>query len=70
MNEIPFPETPQSPGTGNGVGNNNGSAAGTSITAGLPPSAAGSLSHTLRDKHLMCLKPLQEVLELCRQSIL
>ena len=39
----PFLEI-QNPGAGNGVRNNSGSAAGTSVTAGLPPTAAGSLS--------------------------
>ena len=45
MNDIASPETLQSPGPGNGVGNNHGSAAGTSVTAGLPPMAAGRSGH-------------------------
>ena len=45
QNEIPIREIFQSPGPSNGVGNNHGSAARTSVTVGLPPTAAGSLSH-------------------------
>ena len=35
----------QCPEPSSGVGNNHGSATGTSITAGLPPTAAGRLGH-------------------------
>ena len=45
MNEIPIRETFQRPQPSIRVGNIHGSAAGTSVTADLPPTAAGSLSH-------------------------
>ena len=45
LSEIPTPEILRSLGASNGVGINHGSAAGSSVMADLPPTAAGSMSH-------------------------